>query len=76
MLGSLIVYLKGMRIMMFQLSGYYCKELPSFPHAPNKAEALLQNSGSPRPTLGELLHHLRIGQFLDLFLGFHNGPKV
>ena len=22
-LGSLIVYLKGMRIMMFQLSGYY-----------------------------------------------------
>ena len=23
MLGSLIVYLKGMRIMMFQLSGYY-----------------------------------------------------
>ena len=25
MLGSLILYLKGMRIMMFQLSGYYCK---------------------------------------------------
>ena len=25
MLGSLIVYLKGMRIMMFQLSGYYCR---------------------------------------------------
>ena len=24
-LGSLIVYLKGMRIMMFQLSGYYCR---------------------------------------------------
>ena len=23
-LGSLTVYLKGMRIMMFQLSGYYC----------------------------------------------------
>ena len=23
MLGSLIVYLKGMRIMMFQLSGFY-----------------------------------------------------
>ena len=23
MLGSLILYLKGMRIMMFQLSGYY-----------------------------------------------------
>ena len=24
-LGSLILYLKGMRIMMFQLSGFYCK---------------------------------------------------
>ena len=24
MLGSLILYLKGMRMMMFQLSGYYC----------------------------------------------------
>ena len=24
MLGSLILYLKGMRIMMFQLSGLYC----------------------------------------------------
>ena len=23
-LGSLILYLKGMRIMMFQLSGFYC----------------------------------------------------
>ena len=25
MLGSPILYLKGMRIMMFQLSGFYCK---------------------------------------------------
>ena len=25
MLGSLILYLKGMRIMMFQLSGFYCR---------------------------------------------------
>ena len=25
MLGSLILYLKGMRIVMFQLSGFYCK---------------------------------------------------
>ena len=24
MLGSLILYFKGMRIMMFQLSGFYC----------------------------------------------------
>ena len=27
MLGSLILYLKGMRIMMFQLSGFYYKSL-------------------------------------------------
>ena len=25
MLGSLILYLKGMRRMMFQLSGFYCR---------------------------------------------------
>ena len=24
-LGSLILYFKGMRLMMFQLSGFYCK---------------------------------------------------
>ena len=24
MLGSLILYLKGMRIVMFRLSGFYC----------------------------------------------------
>ena len=24
MLGSLILYIKGMRILMFQLSGFYC----------------------------------------------------
>ena len=24
MLGSLIIYLKGMRLLMFQLSGFYC----------------------------------------------------
>ena len=27
MLGSLILYLKGMRIMMFQLSGFYYKSV-------------------------------------------------
>ena len=27
MLGSLILYLKGMRIMMFQLSGFYYRVL-------------------------------------------------
>ena len=29
MLGSLILYLKGMRLMMFQLSGFYFKALRS-----------------------------------------------
>ena len=29
MLGSLILYLKGMRRMMFQLSGFYCRFLSS-----------------------------------------------
>ena len=28
-LGSLILYLKGMRRMMFQLSGFYCRFLSS-----------------------------------------------
>ena len=27
MLGSLILYIKGMRILMFQLSGFYCRVL-------------------------------------------------
>ena len=30
MLGSLILYLKGMRIMMFQLSGFYCRVFKGF----------------------------------------------
>ena len=28
MLGSLILYLKAMRIVMFQLSGFYCRPVP------------------------------------------------
>ena len=35
MLGSLIVYLKGMRIMMFQLSGYYCIDFAPMYFAPD-----------------------------------------
>ena len=30
MLGSLILYIKGMRIRMFQLSGFCCKGLRRF----------------------------------------------
>ena len=29
MLGSPILYLKGMRLMMFQLSGFYCRGMMS-----------------------------------------------
>ena len=35
MLGSLILYLKGMRMMMFQLSGFYYK--PPKPPKPHKS---------------------------------------
>ena len=40
MLGSLILYLKGMRIMMFQLSGFYCKfkGAPKGSHVPFSAD--------------------------------------
>ena len=37
MLGSLILYLEGLRIMMFQLSGFYYKPLhPPFPGCSTK----------------------------------------
>ena len=39
MLGSLIVYLKGMRIMMFQLSGYYYKPQTANPALPGEGSA-------------------------------------
>ena len=34
MLGSLILYFKGMRRMMFQLSGFYCKTLTAKNRSP------------------------------------------
>ena len=43
MLGSLILYLKGMRISMFQLSGFYCTFIPAFEP--------LRDLGSPRESL-------------------------
>ena len=42
MLGSLILYLKGMRRMMFQLSGFYCKEVGS-------AKTLETQAFQPKP---------------------------
>ena len=41
MLGSLILYLKGMRIMMFQLSGFYFKALWLKPDGAFEASAAL-----------------------------------
>ena len=43
MLGSPILYLKGMRIMMFQLSGFYCKD--SFPAEAGRLPNALRQSG-------------------------------
>ena len=50
MLGSLILYLKGMRIMMFQLSGFYYKApttqtpKPPNPKPPNPKPPRLRRS--------------------------------
>ena len=34
MLGSLVLYLRGMRILMFQLSGFYYSVLPTLTSEP------------------------------------------
>ena len=44
MLGSLILYIKGMRILMFQLSGFYCVALEAV-----RPEACTRGSGTPCP---------------------------
>ena len=50
MLGSLILYLKGMRTIMFQLSSFYCK--------PSLKVALCRLVGSGRPRASERLRAL------------------
>ena len=51
MLGSLILYLKGMRIMMFQLSGYYYKYAwtghEAVPWAPIKPDRITTITRTP-----------------------------
>ena len=47
MLGSLILYLKGMRTIMFQLSGFYCKPLAAHPRGLRLWESTLQSVGFP-----------------------------
>ena len=50
MLGSLILYLKGMMIMMFQLSDFYCRRPPR-PGA--------DGAGRPSPEMGVFLNLVR-----------------
>ena len=53
MLGSLILYLKGMRIMMFQLSGLYCRGrvVQGFRLYPEGPDTLALWSQVPKPIL-------------------------
>ena len=57
-LGFPMLYLKGMRILMFQLSGFYCKLLLST--SPQPLLSLAQTPGT---------HGLRIFQALGLGFG-------
>ena len=53
-LGSPILYLKGMRIMMFQLSGFYCKGLFFWfwdPCRPKAGKTRVRMSTQKRPEL-------------------------
>ena len=47
MLGSLILYLKGMRIVMFQLSGFYYKDHQTLVAS---VETSFGKEGMPRKT--------------------------
>ena len=58
MLGSLILYFKGMRLMMFQLSGFYC----NYPDPREDPKSRSLHGGSYKvplvvegPKLGDLL---------------------
>ena len=56
MLGFPILYFKGTRIMMFQLSGFYCKPLKE-PLKPRSATVYLSSRivrKRPRPVPGEM----------------------
>ena len=62
MLGSLILYLKGTRILMFQLSGFYCiNSKPINPQSrrtalarPNQETPRVPLKGSKRAPLRDL----------------------
>ena len=67
MLGSRILYLKGMGILMFQLSGFYCNPFTAVPHtcipfevpAPLSPQAL--NPQTLNPNLEASTQNLPIG---------------
>ena len=62
MLGSLILYLKGMRIMMFQLSGFYYKGSPILSSPPSR--------NAPKRILASLEGRLQGLGFWDRRSGF------
>ena len=49
MLGSLILYIKGMRILMFQLSGFYCKSCTLNPTGQSLRPVLKPHILNPQP---------------------------
>ena len=70
MLGSLILYLKGMRIMMFQLSGFYY----IYPKPQLREVSLLASTSSPKPCRAQafgVLGDFRIWGFRVWGLGLY-----
>ena len=65
MLGSPILYLKGMRILMFQLSGFYCRP----PKGLNRRRAFHGRIPFPGPKDRELGFR---GSFCCAVLGFRS----
>ena len=58
-LGSLILYLRGMRILMFQLSGFYCRSfLQAFSRFLQGAFALSDPKNMSQDTLNIFPHRL------------------
>ena len=53
MLGSLILYLMGMRITMFQLSGFYCKDRQTEQRLGRHPHAVGTEGADQKPPLGE-----------------------
>ena len=66
MLGSPILYLKGMRILMFQLSGFYCRGLGEL------ASGLFRSNGLVRCQHTWVMGTLILSLALSLSLPCHH----